>query len=89
MNKITSRIGNSFYINYGSVNIRDVISTAIDSLDIDGNLHIGMIAAYGWYICIGQKATKDYACGLAFGYGVNKVFFQIKSNGAWQTIREI
>lgn len=48
-----------------------------------------MIAAYGLYICIGQKATKDYACGLAFGYGVNKVFFQIKSNGAWQTIREI
>ena len=66
------------------------MSTAIDSLNNDNKLHIGMISASGWYICLVQKFTNsDYASGLVFGYPTDKILYQRKNNSAWGTIREI
>jgi len=90
LNKITSQIGNSFTINYGAASIMDVISTTVDSLDNDGKLHIGMINATGTCICLAQKyINSNYASGLVFGYGANKLLYQRKNQGTWSTVQEI
>ena len=66
------------------------MSTVIDSLDNDNKLHIGLINASGWYICLAQKyINSDYASGLVFGYYSEKLLYQIKNRGSWQTVREI
>ena len=89
LNKITNSIGYSFRFDYGSSSIKDVLSTSIDSLDNDMKLHVGIIGANGTYICLIQKyINSDYASGLVFGYGSDKLYFQIKYR-SWQTIREI
>jgi hypothetical protein len=77
-------------MDYGSAEIRNVISTAIDSLDNDGKLHIGTILASGAYGCLAQKISySDYASGLVFGYSNDKLFYQIKRNGSWFIARQI
>ena len=90
LNKITDRIGNSFYVDYGSGNIKDHISTAIDTLDNDNRLHIGIIATGTMYVCLAQKyGDSTHASGLVFGYNADKLLYQRKVNGTWGTIREI
>jgi hypothetical protein len=66
------------------------MSTAIDSLDNDAKIHIGIIFVYGYFTCIAQKfIIGDYASGLVFGYGTNTIYFQRKQNGSWLAVREI
>ena len=66
------------------------MSTAIDSLDNDGKLHIGIIIAINLFICLAQKyGDSDYACGLVFGYGTDKLFYQTKQQGVWKAVRDI
>jgi hypothetical protein len=92
LNKITSNIGNSFVLDYGGARIKTVISTAIDTLDSDNKLHIGVIFAYGTFICLAQKSVVDYyASGLVFGYSndTDKLLYQRKLEGTWQAVREI
>ena len=69
-----------------------MISTAIDSLDNNNKLHIGIIVANSIYICLAQKniyGGYEYAVGLVFGYGTDKLFYQRKDSGSWLTVREI
>lgn len=91
LNKITNRIGNSFILNYETSTIKDVISTAIDSLDNDNILHVVAIVAYGGhYICLAQKYhSSNFASGLVFGYSNDKLLYQRKTSNVWQTVREI
>ena len=77
-------------MDYGSGDIRDYISIAIDSLDNDNKLHIGFIVVGSYYICLAQKYTiSNYAAGLVFGYNRDKLYFQIKYNGLWSNVREL
>lgn len=90
LNKITSYIGNSFVITYGAISIKDCVSTSIDSLHNDNKLHIGIINASGTYICLAQKySNSNYASGLVFGYNTEKILYQRKRDGSWNTVREI
>lgn len=90
INDKTNNIAGSFRLNYGSSTIKNVLSTAIDSLANDSKLYIGVISASGSFICLVQKFyDATYASGLAFGYFSDKLLFQTKRNGTWQTVREI
>ena len=83
-------LGNSFEIYYPNGKIRDVISTVIDSLDNDKKLHIVMIVAGGWHVCLAQKYMEsNHAAGLVFGYFDEVILYQRKIEGTWQPIREI
>ena len=88
LNKLTRQIGDSFVLSYGSAQIKDVISTAVDSLQ-DGKIHIGIISANGQYICLAQKPNNNYATCLVFGYGNDKLLYKRKSQGSWMAVREI
>jgi hypothetical protein len=89
--KIIAVIGDSFTVRYNSGDIKDHISTTIDSLDSDYRLHMGIITAGSSYVCLAQKyGEQKYASGLVFSYATNnKLFIQIKINGTWQAVREI
>ena len=90
MNIITNNIGNSFVLTYSGKQIKDVISTTIDTLDSDNKLHVGVIHAYAIYICLAQKSVNNnYASGIVFGYSTDKLLYQRKHEGTWQTVREI
>ena len=90
LNKITERIGNSFYYTYTNTTIKDVISTSIDRLDNDAKTHIGVIFISGNFTCIVQKsASSDFAAGLVFGYTNNGLYFQLKQHGSWLPVKEI
>jgi len=66
------------------------MSIAIDSLDNDDKLHIGIISIMGNYICIAQKyINSNFASGLVFGYSNDKLLYQSKFNGSWKAVREI
>jgi hypothetical protein len=86
----TNRMGDSFRLDFGSSSIIDVMSTTIDSLDNDSCVHIGLILASGTYVCLAQKYSySDYAAGLAFGYGSDKLIYRRKAQGSWLPVREI
>jgi hypothetical protein len=77
-------------ITYNGSPIENVISKAIDSLDNDNKLHVGIINTGAIYICLAQKYIGDnYAAGLVFGYNTPKLLYQTKQSGSWKAVREI
>jgi hypothetical protein len=53
-------------------------------------LHIGIIIVGTIYVCLAQKyGESTHASGLVFGYNTDKLLYQRKTAGVWNTVREI